>query len=232
MRKFMLATVSILALSGIAGAADAQDLFSGPPVNWTGPYVGAEGGYGWGSSSHRDSTGFNSGSFGTGGGLAGGTAGFNWQTGPLVFGAEGDMSWTDMGGSTGGQPGNFCGGATPNCGTRLNDLGTMRARLGYSFGRIMPYATAGLAFGDLSGNEGDIPAHGAAGSGDTYRLGWTAGAGVEAALAPRWSVKLEYLHVDLGNGPVFDDTFTSGATAAQRVNFQTDIIRGGINYRF
>jgi outer membrane immunogenic protein len=229
MRKLLMGTVSLLAFAGIAGTADAQNLFSGPPVNWTGAYVGAEGGYGWGSSRHSDASGFNSGSFSANGGLVGGTAGYNWQTGPFVFGVEGDMSWADMGGATAN---GACGGATPHCGTRLSDLGTVRGRLGYSFGQIMPYATGGLAVGDLHGSEGDIPANGGAGSGSTYRAGWVAGAGVEDAFSPRWSAKVEYLHVDLGSGPVFDDTFADGSTAAEHVKFQTDMIRGGINYKF
>jgi outer membrane immunogenic protein len=228
MRNLFLGTVSLLALAGFADGANAQNFFNGPPVNWTGPYVGIEGGYGWGSSHHDDATGFNSGSFSTGGGLVGGTVGYNWQSGPFVFGAEGDMSWADMGGATGGP----CAGATPYCVTRLSDLGTVRGRFGYSLGQIMPYATGGLAFGDLHGGEGDIPANGGAGFGSSYRLGWAAGAGIEDAFAPRWSAKLEYLHVDLGNGGVFTDTFADGSTAAEHVSFKTDIIRGGLNYKF
>jgi outer membrane immunogenic protein len=230
MRKFLSATVSLVALAGLAGPAHAQNFFNGPPVNWSGPYVGVEGGYGWGSSHHDDATGFNSGSFSTDGGLVGGTVGYNWQTGPFVFGAEGDMSWADMGGATGG--GGACSGATPYCSTRLSDLGTVRGRLGYSLGQIMPYATGGLAFGDLHGGEGDIPANGGSGTGSRYRIGWAAGAGVEDAFSPRWSAKLEYLHVDLGNGPIFSDTFADGSTAAEHVSFQSDIIRGGLNYKF
>ena len=170
MRKFILGFVSMIAAVGFAGAADAQQMFNGPPVNWSGPYAGVEGGYGWGESRHTDSGGFDSGSFSANGGMAGGTAGYNFQSGPLVYGIEGDMSWADMSGKTGN-----CSGA---CGTRLSDLGTVRGRLGYSFGQIMPYATGGLAFGDVHGDEGPI-AGGAQGAGNTYRLGWTAGAGVE-----------------------------------------------------
>ena len=96
----------------------------------------------------------------------------------------------------------------------------------------MPYATAGLAFGEVNGSEGDIPANGAAGSGSTYRVGWAAGAGVEDQFMPHWSAKLEYLHVDLGNGPVFTDNLGGGSTAAQNVGFHTNILRGGINYKF
>lgn len=224
----------LLAVVGISGEANAQFVFVPypPPVNWRGPYVGLEGGGGWGTSHHSDSTGFSSGSFAVNGGLLGGTAGYNWQTGPIVFGVEGDLSWADFGGSTTGLPGEVCGGAFPNCHTHLGDLGTARGRIGYGWGRMMPYVTAGLAFGDVHGNEGDIPANGAAGSGDAYRLGWTAGAGIEGALAPHWSAKLEYLHVDLGDGQLFNDTFSDGSTVAQHVSFRADVIRVGINYGF
>jgi outer membrane immunogenic protein len=224
MRKFVMGTVAVAAIAGLAGTADAQGLFAGPPVNWSGPYVGGEGGYGWGQSSHSDATGFNSGPFDADGGTFGGTAGYNWQlNGPLVVGLEGDMGWADMGGTTT----NTCSGT---CSTHLTDLGTARGRVGWSFGTIMPYATAGLVFGDLHGGEGG--GAGASGAGNTYRVGWTAGAGVEDAFAPHWSAKLEYLHVDLGNGPVFDDTLAGGGSAAEHVNFNSDMVRAGINYHF
>lgn len=228
-----LGTVCALILIGSTATANAQILVPyGPPVNWSGPYLGFEGGGGWGSSRQSDSTGFDSASFQNDGALLGVTGGYNWQSGPIVFGAEGDLSWADFRGSTIGLPGEVCGGVPSNCHARLGDLGTVRGRLGYTVGTLMPYATAGLAFGDLHGREGDVPANGATGFGDAYRLGWTVGAGIEGAIAPRWSAKLEYLHVDLGNGPVFTDTFSNGATVTQHVGFQADVIRVGVNYRF
>jgi outer membrane immunogenic protein len=216
MRKLLLTTVSLGALVGAGAIAQAQTMpmFGGPTVNWTGAYAGAEGGYGWGASRHSDGTGFNSGSFGASGGLVGGTLGYNWQlpSNPFVVGIEGDMSWTDMSGSTAGT----CSGA---CTTKLRDFGTVRGRFGYGFGTWLPYATGGVAFGDLHGSEGGAVG-GASGSGSTYRVGWTAGAGVEDAFAPHWSAKLEYLHADLGNGPVFDDAL-AGGSVAEHVGFQT-----------
>ena len=72
MRKFLLGTASVIAIAGLAGAADSQTGGNGASVNWSGPYLGVEGGYGWGSTSDSDSTGFNSGSFrANGGALAG-----------------------------------------------------------------------------------------------------------------------------------------------------------------
>jgi len=235
MRKLITGVASATALAGLAGVADAQNYFSGPVPMWAGPYVGVEGGYGWGGSHHTDATPFDSGGFTTTGGVAGGTAGYNWQlAGPVVLGAEGDLSWANIGGSTTGTRGfgGPCGGAMPNCATRLDALGTARARLGYEVGQLMPYATGGLAFGDVHGSEGDVPVNGPAGAGNSWRAGWTIGAGVEGMFARNWTAKAEYLYVDLGNQPSFSGAFPDGATAAQNVSFRTSIIRFGINYKF
>ena len=237
--KWLLGMLPVLTVVWGAGTATAQTAYYGPPfydeppVNWGGPYVGIEGGPGWGSSHHSDSTGFSSGSFSTAGALLGGTAGYNWQTGSaVVFGVEGDMSWADIRGATGGLPGEVCGGAPPYCSTRLDDLGTARARVGYGFGSLLPFATAGVAFGGVHGHEGDIPDNGGAGFGSAFRVGWAVGAGIEEIVEPNWSIKLEYLHVDLGNGTGFTDTFGNGSTAVQNVSFRADIVRIGINFKF
>ena len=79
------------------------------------------------------------------------------------------------------------------CQTKNNWLGTVRGRVGYAWDRVMPYVTGGLAVGDIEANQA-----GFAGVHDT-NVGWTAGGGVEAALAGNWTAKLEYLHVDLGH---------------------------------
>jgi outer membrane immunogenic protein len=224
----------VLATMGLGGTAQAQGFLSypsyPPPIDWRGLYLGGEGGVGWGSSRHTDATGFDSGSFDLSGGLIGGTAGYNWQTGPFVYGLEGDMSWADISGSTAGTEGLACGGF--QCSTRLDDLGTVRARFGYSLGTILPYVTGGFAFGDVHGSESGTPGVSATGSGSSYRTGWTVGGGIEDAITPRWRAKIEYLHVDLGSGPVFTDTFSDGTTASEHVGFDADIIRIGLNYRF
>lgn len=214
---------------GAAGGAWAQSWDQ--PVNWSGPYVGVEGGYGWGRSHHSDDSGFDSGGFENKGGLVGGEAGFNWQLSQIVVGIEGDMSWADIGGRTSGD--GVCGGdGNPNCRTRLDDLGTVRGRVGLALGPLLPYVTGGLAFGEVHGAEGHYGDSDAFGSGSTYRTGWAAGAGLEAMVMPQVTAKLEYLHVDLGNGPVFTDTFGDGSSGSQNVDFRTDIVRAGIAFKF
>ncbi len=215
MKKVLLASVGILAL-GVAAASAADiprrmptkaPVFVPPAWSWTGPYVGVNGGYGWGTSDF--SAPFSTGSFDINGGVVGGTLGYNWQMGQAVFGIEGDIDWSDIGGSA------TCGGTT--CSVNNDWLGTVRGRLGYSFDRFLPYITGGLAVGNISTNIAGV------GSGDDVKAGWTAGGGVEAQISGPWTAKVEYLYVDLGRG---------GSVAGSDAEFTTSIVRGGINYKF
>jgi outer membrane immunogenic protein len=218
MKKILLAGVGVLAL-GIAHASAADIARRPPPASapayvapaydWTGFYAGVNGGYGWGRSNF--SAPFATGNFDISGGLVGGTLGYNYQVNQFVFGIEGDgdASWID--GST------ACGSLT--CKTSNHWLGTVRGRLGYAFDRFMPYVTGGAAFGDVK-----TAVTGFGSSSDT-KGGWTVGGGLEYAINGPWSAKVEYLHVDLGRGGTVPGT---GADA----NFQTDIVRAGLNYRF
>jgi outer membrane immunogenic protein len=215
MKSVLLASVAALALSAGLVSANAADIqqrsmptkapaYVAPLYNWTGPYIGISGGYGWGSSDFS-----GGGSLDPDGGIFGATLGYNWQMGALVTGIEGDISWSglkDNGACTLGA-----------CSVENNWLGTVRGRLGYNAGRWMPYVTGGLAIGDI---DADITG---VGSSDKTKAGWTIGAGVEAAIAGPWTAKVEYLYVDLGKG----DTI-----GGQRPDFTTNIVRAGLNYRF
>ncbi|MGZ9141851.1 MAG: outer membrane protein, partial [Candidatus Binatia bacterium] len=158
------------------------------------------------------------------GALAGATLGFNWQQGPWVFGLEGDYSWAGISGSS---PLCAANTATPHpCGTRLDALGTLRGRLGYAMGpsgSILPYVTGGLAVGNLQGWDNLTPSEGS-----RFRAGWTVGAGIEARIAPQWTAKLEYLHVDLGHTILFDIV----PLVPETVSFRADIVRVGLNRSF
>ena len=150
--------------------------------NWTGFYVGANGGGGWGHS-WWDA---NAAGIKLSGGQAGGTAGYNWQFGNTVLGIEGDLDWSNIKGTT-------SSGLCPfGCSTSDTWLSTVRGRAGYAFGGILPYVTGGLAVGDIRAN---MPGFAVA---STTNAGWTVGGGVEFALPGNWTAKAEYLHVDLG----------------------------------
>jgi outer membrane immunogenic protein len=241
MKKFVCA-ISLLAFSGVS--AMAADIAPRPytkapaivaPVlyNWTGGYIGVQGGYGWGHSDQTDpglpppqriiQNPVGDGHFSASGGLIGGTGGYNWQSARFVYGLEGDYSWADVQGQS-----NLCGPAFAlhSCGTKLRSLGTLRGRVGYAAGDTgnwLLYATGGLAVGDVYAWDNLLPA-----SGSATRAGWTVGAGVETAFAPNWTVKLEYLYVDLGKATLFNII----PTVPETVSFTANIVRAGVNYKF
>jgi outer membrane immunogenic protein len=210
MKKILLATVGFAAL-GIASAS-AADLpvqrampvkapaYVSPMYNWTGPYIGINGGYAFDSTNSGD------------GGLVGATLGYNFQTGPWVLGIEGDYDWTKISGSSAC----FAG----SCSIDNHWIATVRGRLGYAMGPTgnwLPYITGGAAFGDIENKVGGV------GTVSDTNAGWTLGGGVEAAISGPWTAKVEYLYVDLGDGP---------SLAGQGSGFHTNIIRAGLNYRF
>ena len=219
MKNLLLASVGLLALGvASASAADIQRrqamptkepvYVAAPYYNWTGFYVGINGGGGWGRSDF--STPFASDSFNTSGGLVGGTLGYNYQMGQVVFGLEGDMDWSNIRGS------GTCGGGL-SCSVRNDWLGTARGRLGYAFDRFMPYVTGGAAFGNIKTSVDTL------GSSNQTKAGWALGGGIEAAIAGPWTAKVEYLHVDLGRG---------SSVLGSDARFDANIVRAGLNYRF
>jgi outer membrane immunogenic protein len=180
--------------------------------DWTGVYLGINGAGIFGQSDWNDLDAKPK----PKGGLIGGTAGFNWQfMGPWVIGLEGDGAWADASGSDG------CG-EDIDCETKSSWLATVRGRVGYAWNPLMPYVTGGMAVGDIEANR-----TGFAGANDT-NVGWAAGVGGEGTLGPHWTVKIEFLYVDLG-----DLSCSAGACGtATKIDLQDRIIRGGLNYRF
>jgi outer membrane immunogenic protein len=182
--------------------------------NWTGLYLGFNAGGAFGTSRWTAGA-ADSGNFDVNGFLVGGTIGYNVQYGQTVFGLEGDADYADVKGS------NNVGCIPVACTTSSQFLSTVRGRVGYAFDRVMPYATGGLAVGDIKGEFG-------ANSASTTKAGFAVGGGVEFALAGGWTAKAEYLYVDLGN-------FNCGAAcgvAGTEIKFNENVVRGGINYRF
>ena len=210
MKRLLAGFVAIAALvvAQCAAAADLSlaPLYKAPPAeasqayNWTGFYFGANGGGGWGHSFWSA----NTTGFGLSGGQAGGTIGYNKQIGNAVFGFEGDIDWSSFDGSR------TSAGCPGNCSTSDSWLSTVRGRIGYSFDRVMPFISGGLAVGDIR----------AAAPGF--------GGGVEIALPGNWSAKAEYLRVDLGR---FNCTGCS-ALPSDNVSLQENVFRAGVNYRF
>jgi outer membrane immunogenic protein len=220
MKRLILALVGVAALTGAAAAADlprpmAQPYYKAPVAvpaySWTGFYIGVNGGGAYGRSAW-DTTG----TFNLGGGLVGGTVGYNYQIGQAVLGVEGDIDWADIDGST--------NTACPlGCKTSDDWLSTVRGRLGFAADRFMPFITGGAAFGDIKAST-----PGFAGATST-NAGWTIGGGLEFAIAGNLTVKAEYLYVDLGK---FNCGLSCSVFPTENVTFTANIVRAGLNYRF
>ena len=219
MNRVAVACVGLLALAGgSAAAADLPRYYQPGPVynpiyTWTGFYIGINGGGGWGRSQWDGLD-----TFDVSGGLIGGTVGYNWQFGQALIGAEGDIDWSDIKGTTTV----LCPGG---CETRNKWLATVRGRLGYAFDRFLPYFTGGLALGDINAT---LPLPVLPG-GSVSSAGWTVGAGLEVGLVSNVSLKAEYLYVDLGT---FNCGLNCGLPPGGNVSFTTNIFRGGANLRF
>jgi outer membrane immunogenic protein len=183
-------TLAALALTaGVAlssSTALAADPYVDPAFDWSGHYFGLQAGYVWGESNHTDAGGTTTGDFDMDGFAGGLTLGWNFQSSNLVFGLESDFSLSDVDGSTN----NGCGAA--GCHTEIDWFSTSRGRLGFAFDNALLYATAGLATADV-----DASTSGLASNSDML-FGWTAGAGVEFAFNQNFSLKAEYLYMDLG----------------------------------
>jgi outer membrane immunogenic protein len=216
-----LAALALLAGSLSAQAADIpRPIYKGiRPVaayyNWTGFYAGINAGYGFGSSTWSDPVGTR---IKPKGALFGGTVGYNYQMGSLVYGLEGDFDWSGVKGST------ACLPLVLSCETSNRWLATFRGRLGYAFDRWLPYITGGGAYGNVKATATDA-FFGTSLTQSKSELGWTFGVGVEYAFMGSWTAKLEYLHVDLGS-------FTAPEPFASTVNFRENILRAGLNYKF
>jgi outer membrane immunogenic protein len=176
--------------------------------NWTGFYLGVVGGGAWENTSTDPKM---------QGGFVGGTAGYNWQSGAVVFGLEADAAWADVSASA------SAFGVT--VASKTDALGTVRGRIGWAVSNVLFYGTGGYAWID---NKISVNGLGAAVSDTKFHSGWTVGAGVEAFLAPQWSVKGEYLYRSLGGETYFAGT----AVAAPSGTLNLHSVQVGVNYHF
>jgi outer membrane immunogenic protein len=234
MKKFLLTGVALAALA--CGPALAADLPArrGVPVkapepvsygyNWTGFYIGAHGGGGFGEKCFT-LLGVGGGADGchdTDGWLAGGQLGFNYQAGQFVFGLEFSGSWADINGTHNAllNPGDTYS-------TDVNTILLFTGRVGMTFDRLLLYVTGGGAWVRDEFNYSS-PGIGTAIT-KQNRTGWTVGAGVEYGLSPNWSIAAQYNFIDLGDKDVtFGAPIGLTSTAEQDIHLAT--VR--LNYRF
>ena len=211
----------------MASTALAADVLPATPAfNWTGFYIGVNGGLGFGSNKFSErSLGVSSDAGGFGGALGGLTLGANYQmSNNWVLGIEGDLDLSSLQADDGRSISFGCVGPAQICRTNVDWLGTARARLGIDLSNsALLFATGGLAVGGVKGTfvtPGTV-------SGSGTNVGWTVGAGIEKALTSNLSAKAEVDYVSLGRLEL--PTFCSSRCYTD-INFATAKI--GLNYRF
>ena len=280
MKRTLIASAALASLLAVtsASAADLPVYTKAPAVavvyDWTGYYIGTNLGYSWGRGSTdgnvtgtqnvttaRGATVLTSvtvlatlpltGRADVNGFIGGAQLGYNWQREKWLFGLEGDIQFSNERGS-----GDVCtvAGCPPGSTVftrdyKLDWFGTARGRVGFlPAERILLYATGGLAYGNFSGSSWTLPQD--IGTWSQVRAGWTVGAGAEAALGNNWSVKFEYLYMDLGHvggssanttsitsaantpSPGVTTTTTTNLAYVFNTRFTDNIVRVGLNYRF
>jgi outer membrane immunogenic protein len=257
-----LAGISLPAAAADLGARPIGKAPAMAPVaafSWTGCHIGGNIGYGW--SGNNDmilapnidaaSQAFWNPAFNAGaaprlfpldptGVVGGGQVGCDWQMGAFVLGIEADFQGSDVKDAVAITtnvppfvPGTF------SASQKLDWFGTVRGRLGFSAGQWLFYGTGGLAYGRVKyGLNFAFPA-----SNDFHNIalsntetGWTAGVGLEWAFAPNWSVKAEYLFIDLGDTTIVTTPSGRAANVATTLlaNYGNEyhVARVGVNWRF
>ena len=218
MRDLFLRGVVLIAI-GVSVAANAADMpvkappfFPEPPYNWSGAYVGANLGGAWTSGSlNIPNNNFYGGltEF-----IAGVQAGYNFQTGPFLFGVEGDFD-----GATFGHPAL----PTPTLGSvSQNWIGTIAGRAGLVADRWLVYGKLG---GGWVNSNAVLNFPGVSWIGSTTSLGWLAGVGVEYGFKSHWTIKVEYDYLALSN-------WTSPTLPPIQLNRDLQMVKFGANYKF
>ncbi|PRD43390.1 porin family protein [Phyllobacterium phragmitis] len=192
-----------------------------PPVfSWSGAYIGAQVGYGWGKS-EGDTADFSA-ELKPDGFLGGIYGGYNWEVSPsVVLGIDADINYADL-----QEESDFFNGGTYlfTGESKLRWEGAVRARAGYAVDRFLPYIAGGVAFGEVEHNANF---EGLSILDDKKtQTGWTLGAGVDYAATDNLILRLEYRYTDLG-----DEDYDLGGND-YNVDFKSHDIRLGVAYKF
>jgi outer membrane immunogenic protein len=240
MKKVLLSTVALIAFAAPAAAADlaARPYVKAPPVpipvmyDWSGFYLGVNGGWG---SSHKcwDSVApFLIGAEGchdATGGTIGGQIGYRWQTGTWVFGLEGQGNWADFRGSNESLV--FPGFANES---RIDAFGLITGQVGWAANNVLFYVKGGAAVTADRFRIRDIPTGIVVGTtGDDTRWGGVVGVGLEYGFSPNWSAGIEYNHLFMQDRThTFVDPVVGGVVGVDRIRQDVDLVTVRVNYRW
>jgi outer membrane immunogenic protein len=240
-KKFLLSSAALIAFAAPAAAADlaagpytkAPPPIMAPAYDWSGFYVGANGGWG---TSHNCWSQVPGGVFlgpdgchDASGGVAGGQIGYRWQSGTWVFGLEAQGDWADLRGSNGSLL--FPGAFTNE--TKIDAFGLFTGQIGWAINNVLLYVKGGGAVTDNRYNTYVTPTGALAGTSSDSRWGGAVGGGIEYGFAPSWSAAIEYDHLFMGTnsynqvvpggGPLF-------STISERQDL--DLVTVRVNYKW
>jgi outer membrane immunogenic protein len=244
MKRILTSLLMAAALSAPALAADIAPAYKAPAytpaANWTGLYLGINGGGGILNGEISDPDDFfeaESTKFQAGFGTFGGQLGFNWQLNNFVLGLEGDLNWASAKKSEGVNldDGTFNQGTST---LKMDAFGSVRGRAGLAVDHTLIYVTGGPAWGHF--NSSDIHDGGFVVANDhEWRVGLAAGAGVEYMLTSNWIIRGEYMFLDFldSSKPILVDGVPSDCTSNGgpcRIKFANtaNVVRAGISYKF
>lgn len=240
-RILLASTASLL----IVGAAQAADIEVAPTVyDWTGGYIGIQGGYAWGKSDvdtniDPDFDIINSvdvDSLDANGFVGGAHVGYLLQSSSFVYGIEGDIEYAGLKDKA---DVSFNDGGVGDGGEAKKDidwLGSLRLRAGFAADRALFYATGGLAVGGVSleSDLSDVAQQGGGLSNDDDKKtawGWTIGGGVEYAVTDALSARIEYRYTDLGKTDVHV-TNEDGFGVKGETDNDFHAVRAGLSWHF
>ncbi len=247
MKKFLLGTVGLVAL-GMAAPASAADMAArpytkAPPMiaavyDWTGFYIGVNGGGGWSRKSFDFVTPAgvfvaNEGSHDATGGTVGGQIGYRWQASQWVFGLEAQGNWADFKGSNRSL-------AFPAFGnsTRVDAFGLFTGQVGYAWNNALLYVKGGAAVTSDRYRSYNFATNAVVTNNvDDTRWGAVVGVGLEYGFAPNWSLAVEYDHLFMGDRT---STFINNGGAGvagtlfgtDRIRQDVDLVTARLNYRW
>ena len=216
MKRFSYACGTLIALiaAGPTVAADLAVRAVTPvyaPNDWSGFYIGAHAGWGWGHDPGISSNGF----------VGGAQFGYNQQWGVWIGGLELDISGANVKGMANVPvlPSTSILMTPAPIVTQSDSfhlLGSARARIGLlAWPNLLLYGTGGLAWTRFEQSIAETIAR-------TTEFGWAAGAGGEFKITDHWLFRVEYLHYDFGNGP----------TSLQGGRLSVDVVRAGLSLQF
>jgi outer membrane immunogenic protein len=198
-----------------AAAPYQKAAYASPGYDWTGFYIGAMGGYGWSNQVRATIGGLTASTSSNDikGGFAGGTLGYNWQSGQFLFGLEADAAWSDI------KYTETAFGVT--FADKIHSLGSVTGRFGFVASAALFYVKGGYAWAD---NQISIATF----SESRFHSGWTIGGGLEYMFVPNWSGKVEYMYADYSNSNYLTAFVPGGIGLGVTVN----TVKAGVNYHF